>query len=1640
MTGIGDFTPEEEQQLLREIADLEVERAKFRKTATPDLASNVSQISQIAPHLGPEVVLPLAQAVSVGAMPLEQAQTTALDTAKMVLTDPQTYEVPQSSRSWLGRVQDAVTDKLKTGSRWGFAGLNLVPQLVTNLGARAYSGLGGPGGPGPWQDSDPSKYYQAPTTDLSSGWFASTDLGALLTGKDAGDGFFIGEDAQKYQQEKVNQYRGTINGNGWTYGRGVAFIGFQPESRAYNILSGVVDAAIALSVPSIPGTKVAKAAVTSQAERAGLRSLAGLTNFEDATIIRSKVGDWLSSDRGTAIMDRMVNIKTIDEALETFDNVPTGFVRDIVNADSRTAVRDVLERNLGLTVTSTEDINLSRVSDFRRSVMDGVFRPSSPIRAEFRRLGAKMPDRSLVINFDNELDNAKSLRQVNDYMKTLRVDEFVDSKTGSTVTRSQLLSDLADLYDPANFGNYRNVMDRVDDAIVAGLERTGRFKGQQEAARQALRHMRTRQDSALHGRINDEGVSNIFAMVDPENQLEVIGRNVGEVHTFPFDTAGWMSEERRYEAFLPDPRALRRATSKFNWIFEKDSVFAKNPEVFGEARLPIAVLDSIQNKIWRTATLATGGYATRNISESMIRATMAPGIKTGPLHPFEWAMLVMRKKGIGTVTGVEYSDKTAELLLRRELRNFREATRPAMREMVDPVSMRVRSHQTGAWAEASRGGDRTYYRQGLADNVHLASEDPINRLIAEQMLDGRTDNQEILDWLRNDPDGRVAAKHTQARYTNAKPGNADDPNLRVTYDFYREVDGKPVLNEANWNKYINGYLRPALQDVAINGDPRILQIIANGQILGQFVKDGKQVSAFKYIRSLPGVPDELTGYSDEFNALLDSMIDDPVLFNKLPERVKRRVNTADRGDSFASSAAGEQIRKSLDKTVDHLFGNVFGAKEARLNRSPAYRQFYYRMIDNLTSEMSRETASEVVSKLKYAFAKDAEDYYMDLRRLRPISTVDGKQMYVIGDEMVTKTRWKELVKEADQARQVAKEGFSDKWAARWVGSKERWEKIKGIADGSISGKDPAKALSLDQIDAYASGYALDETKRLFYNAAEKSNFGDIMRIISPFGSAWAEVMQAWYKQVLVNPNRLKNFGVTFRGIRDMDPEGDGKGFIYKDPVTGEMMYNYPFVSAMAPLLTGGAFAFGSQALLGQKVGLRASGIGGLVAGAGYGAYMAQRAQVGGAQPQLTAPVKSLNMALNVLPSVGPVVQMASNQILGDKPQFDDLRSILLPYGTYEPTPTGVMEAITPSWAKKVIEAVRANPDNDRIFADLYMDAYRALFATGQYDTNNNEDMQILRDRAAQSARYMLGLRAIGQFLGPARPDVVYNVPTAYKDSEITIEDVKYLVKDGNIPNNVLAKAFRLMQEDDYENAVANFMQTFGDNSLLYVRGTTEAISQGIDASEQFGDWERQNGSFKDRNPNVYGYFAPTGSDFDLETYLRQIKTGDRRRVVDPIELQADAEAVVGKAMYRQAVRQMGTDPTPQQTLALKSYRAYLYEALPGFATAVLDIKVQARTIANLETAANDPLATDNPIAKGLRGYFEVRDQMISIANQRRIDAGKPPVTENALSGAGNADLRAILRHTGDMMSLNPELVGFERVWSRVLFDEVDIET
>lgn len=1724
---IFGITPDDEQQLRRELFEEESAVLRYASQASQATSDIIEELSAVAPHAPGEIIFPLALEVQSGTMGFETAAQTAVQSVQYM--GQKTIERQEEPKSTWDKISGGFYEGLKSTAKWGFAGLEFLPQTVTNLVGRAAPYISGPNALG----EDAADYYTAPDTSRGfwDGFFTSTDLGTLITGAESGNGFFIGEQAKQQQEEKARAYRGTIAGEAFTLGRGFAQMFVQPDTKPYNIVSGLVDAAAAITVPSVPGAKVigpagravglgdqtetalrgirraAGAAVGSQRSR-----LAGIVYSGRPHVDRKSVFRWLDTKDGTKVIDRLTKVRTLEEAMDVFPNATGDFwtkVRDINDAgEMKRLLRGEIggdDELLGLGVDrglqSLDDFKIGRRSDVRRAMLgiqdaENLFGrvgvaalKKTKLQSSFARQFATVPGREMVLFSDDVRDITQTVKNARDYMKLLRVADDERERVLALISKS--------LFEDRELGGIQTALRELDEVLIKAL--TDRRGYSKEASRLVGRLPgRGTKDWVSEAQSADEkflrqvlgkyrtetGEYQLFGTIDEATGKAMMpkGFRFTREGSFTVEAGGDLasatahipSEMRRFAGYMPDARKLRRASSKYRFLWMKH---ASNPDKWGDPRAYTALLDKIQQDIWRPATLMTGGYMFRNMLESVVRQMAAPGVQTGPLHPLEWMRAVAYKRVFGDVNGLDFADDAAEFG-RRTSREFLEAQNATLREANDIVDIQRAAHRSGHYEILQRPDDlRTNqkYARGVANELRLMANTSAGRMAAagysrDDIIDwlaGRLDEtSDFLDEIGAAPgDGPRFLKMLNKMWENKRilPQGEDVP-VRGSIGFIDENGAVDFDNVATW---VDEVLLKRL-DMVTGGNDSLKEMIARSVRDGKFRDaEGNDVKAF--IAAETGPYDvEAYDFTEEMLAEINRLASDADV--KLPQWVKAPV---DINDVMFGKTGSTPLNDAWRKTVDHFFGHVFGKKEAYLNRSPVFRRFYYRRIDDLTDEMSSETAGQIVLNIqnnairqveervrllerapvedgrrvwngraisdeKYnKLLKDARDELADAqgvvrgtaRTLREVETdfnylmrrkPDKNGMYNIKGDMVTKDEYDIMVDRIRRQLDIAKSVFKEKYAERYVGSADLWRRLKErAAGGHMDG------LTVEQLDIASKAFALEETKKVFYNAAEKSNLADTLRIAVPFGSAWAEMTKAYYKQVLTKPNRIKNMEVTVQGFRDMDPDNDGKGFVWRDPVSGEMMFNYPFDSALMPLITAGAVGVLGETLLRGPRG----GVVGAAAGAIGGEALRRTAtsRLGPVEANLAAPLKSLSMSFQVLPGIGPLVQIPLNEMLGNKPGADKLMEIVSPYGAPELGISG----FAPAWLRKVYEGFSADPSSDRMYADMRMDAYRALYATGDYDNTNAEDLQRLRDDASSVAASMLAYRGLAQYLGPVRGQVQFNIPTKF-DGDITVDGETYSIDSGYISNVMLSATFRAMQEEDYENAVSDFLRTFGPDMMLYTSGKTKSKVEGLDASAMFGDWERNNREVTERFPTVYGYFGPIGTQFDLQTYLRQIEEGKREKISSPQELQADAEAVVGKALYIDRVRMFPTNPTDDDEDELRLYRDTLEAQLPGFQFAPLNINERPQIIDQLVQAAYDPLLQNNPVAIGARAYLDYRQEAIDEAVRR---AGGIE-TQTPLGPKANEDLRAWLRDIGDrVVAKYPE---FERLYTRVFFDEVDV--
>ena len=408
-------------------------KAPVTPSLTLEQVAKLQEIKTRAGWIAPQHQVALAKG---------NATTQAID-AVATMSAKQMIDMQGSQEEDGNWFAENVFNPVKATARWGFAGLNFVPEFVQG-------GLAQWGKPG--------------DTMFQDGWFAQTSIGSMLkasqgqvidprTGQrvDNGEGWFTAEGVLDYQGKKAREYRGTINGSAWTVGRAAANLVFKPKSLPYNVLSGFLDAAALIALdPTGPATKGVKALTKGgvaikgvdiiQSSRVPLLSSMELGPLRaaleaDSGLIRG-LGDvaldgtkWDSFTRTNrrmkTLIDRVAGEKSATVIAEDiFDHkLPNEIVGALADANDPEQVRAILASGWGIGKGALpDDIRLlqgnrvtSKIGELvvqRMPLIDGVRKS---------RYFTKMADAKIIVNGDIN-DNRNAVKTIISYLRTAGVD------------------------------------------------------------------------------------------------------------------------------------------------------------------------------------------------------------------------------------------------------------------------------------------------------------------------------------------------------------------------------------------------------------------------------------------------------------------------------------------------------------------------------------------------------------------------------------------------------------------------------------------------------------------------------------------------------------------------------------------------------------------------------------------------------------------------------------------------------------------------------------------------------------------------------------------------------------------------------------------------------------------------------------------------------------------------------------------------------------------------------------------------------------------------------------------------------------------------------------------------------------------
>jgi hypothetical protein len=1354
----------------------------------------------------------------------------------------------------------------------------------------------------------------------------------------------------------------------------------------------LIDGAFTLAVPVVPGAKQVSAALQGAAAAgkggkvvettADIASRMGRTG---SVIDPTKAQEFLQSGRGQRLITNLMNANTIDDVYKaTNDGLFLDTAVRLRDAKSEAEVAQVLGETLGIQkgLSTTLLPGAGRTYQSKKALTDVVERFPG-----LNRQVSLMPDFNVkeghaVLNLSASApqDKVHTMRQLSRWLTQFKVaddvrvqvlDEAASALSGPTASptaQKALQGRLKEVFKQSLVDN--GVNPAVADAILA------RQRNIVETTR------RYNLDAA--GKPTDGGFFTGLAGEGDQIAPTILGgpQLASELMDVTLD--------------MPDPRVVRRLTAGLSFVTQNGETAFRVPfgavagktqrsairraeKVAGTAigtgvtdahlaelaragqlRMPFVAVDWVQDK-WRATTLATLAYSMRNLIEGQSRLALNPyGDNTSFFkHPLQHIMWAATAKGKGDILGETWDGKPWEVAARATQREFGKAVGNAAGAYYnDPVTLFAQAKRSGSWQDVRKGVDpREVVVQGHGDQIGKLNADLGARAIAAGLDDdqikalvgygGQTPDQALLarlgvteqqakDWFRD-----VSALHEAGRPTLVQNSRGD----WVYSDTVQSVDlGVPE----NFALYLN----ETRQRVATmtGNDVRLLKTVERGLLPPQTAKlDGISAADIGEVRLVPVTDargkvvgskqvriddvDPNTGeatyrtfafQNGESTRDLRNLLDEQSIYDNpnLPSSYGWETRTPE------FNKKGTLQRSVFDETMNRYFAFIYGKPSAVLERSPAFRQQYYRWVDQLLPSMQDTAVRQLAANVRDAASRSGVD------------------------------------------------------PSDYVGRKGLWDKIQEYESGS---KKSYNTLTLDEIDQYAKGNALDDLKEMLYDASERNNLTDIARIVMPFVQAQVDFFKALGRAAgvrtadgLVVPN-LTNLRrgqlIVDNGI-DADPFNTGHGFFYTDPQSGEWSFSYPLFGPLAKLATG----MGVQGI---------------------------------------SPVKGLLLGFDFRPGLGPVGQFAASRILPDSPQFDEIRNFILPYGETafkgENVGSQLYKSFVPSWSQKVISGLTDDPQGASVYANTFMEVMQALAATGDYEMNTPEGIAKLQEDAKGKAKVITIMRGFIQFLGPARTNPEFEVAT----------------KQGDVLASELTKALYDMQNDEaaggYQTAVQRFIDTFGEDVFIYLGRKTRSVTGGLEASTTFGKFERENDAFFDRHKTVAGYFAPGGSNFDFQVYARQLQKGRRERLT-PQELLDEAQRTIGFSFYKAMRDKAGPYPNEAQRDYLRGYREFLIKQYPGFGKGSIKTDQEKENmVRELRVAASDPDMAGNKAAEGIRIYLDARDRAIEEAKKAGL---------TSLAGKAMAPVRDYLRHFGDVVAADNN--DFGRVWERFLAYEVDL--
>jgi hypothetical protein len=749
---------------------------------------------------------------------------------------------------------------------------------------------------------------------------SQSDLGIILPKLirgdhvDVGNGILVDPDASVARERRQREAdRGQIGGHNVTLGRWMADVVSEPDTKPFQLMSGLVDATVQVYDPTAyalgKAGDIGVAMRTFQPDESAGTFRSFRQFFHGPTAERfldrnTDLVQWLADTDDPFDIAKRTNFKLDPEITGTLANIPdTHNVRRYLTA--------TVERGRIRRTTDVKGNITQRIVHSWRDTND-TLRPSYTPRTV--RMFQTMPGQT--IDLDRPEEVARNLINVLHNAHAPEADlRTAYNAVARATTKNGLRDAVAGVFS-AHDGPIANMLRSYgvqNDEVISYLTRLN-----QDTYNEDLRGLidETGADVPTWEHMNVNGTAT--RVTGPHLPMEHISRYM----------------------HLPDQRAIRRLTTKYKFLTAANtadylpvlgpirravgaepSLSLDKMRAPGAPRLPLAFTDYIMSDVLKPAWLLRLAWPIRVVGEEQLRMSTAGMDSAFSGHPLSWLAMVIGNKdsrlarALDAVTPGLKPKNTLDPagVAMEQLEELQQVTYRAHSSWLDGPGV-VRTNMPTVYNKL-RPDEVADFRRSWADEIALLNYEPVSNKVANT-----TDLEDAVDWMYAGPGRRYRRELMEAH-----PGNL------VTRDQVRTY----IQSVSDRIHRVTG------------GNADLLEVVRTGRY-----GPDKSIFAGAAPRMNPQFSRHLSGY-----------------ISAAPTKI--------RGFAYSRTSLNKTFQHDWNMVLDRMMGVLMGTPTSTLSRAPSFKQYLWQRTGDLMPWMDSAAQADVMANARKANLSGRQIKYLE---------------------------------------------------------------------------------------------------------------------------------------------------------------------------------------------------------------------------------------------------------------------------------------------------------------------------------------------------------------------------------------------------------------------------------------------------------------------------------------------------------------------------------------------------------------------------------------------------------------------------------------------------------------------------------------